>query len=223
MVSDQLSMDLARIDGGAERDLIFIAHGVGGLIVKDALATTAVSQVFGKRSELGSIYPRTVGVIFLGTPHSGHGRQTLSECAVLAARLDTSDGRGALDDMFLQMINESNEILETQRGEFALISRDLPVICVREQVATHNRGAEILPKACASFEGINVTTDDFFQDHAGLAKYGDRHESGFFQLVGHISKLTKRTHFQDTEAGMVRVRGRILASQESCMKKTELT
>jgi hypothetical protein len=203
-------MDLARIDGGAERDLIFIAHGVGGLIVKDALATTAVSQVFGKRSELGSIYPRTVGAVFLGTPHKGHGRQALSELAVLAARLDSANGKGDLDEMFLQVMGEANELLETQRGEFALVSRDLPVICVREQLATHLRGAEILPKACATFDGINVTTDDFFQDHAGLARYNDRHDSGYFQLVGHISKLTKRTHFQDTEAGMIRTKGRPL-------------
>lgn len=223
MVSDQLSMDLARVDSGAERDLIFICHGIGGLIVKDALATTAVSQVFGKRSELGSIYPRTVGAIFLGTPHKGHGRQSLSELAVLCARLDSIGHKGELDPNFLQMMAEANELLETQRGEFALVSRDLPVICVREQLATHARGAEILPKHCATFDGINVTTDDFFQSHAGLARYNDRHESGYFQLVGHISKLTKRTHFQDTEAGMIRTQGKHTHASTLLVKYLKLT
>ncbi|TLS20914.1 uncharacterized protein PpBr36_10715 [Pyricularia pennisetigena] len=209
MVSDQLSMDLARVDGEAERDLIFIAHGIGGLIVKDALSTTAVSQVFGKRSELGSIYPRTVGVIFLGTPQKGHGRQTLAQCAAIAARLDSAGGAGGaggghMDDAFFRIMADSNDALETHRGEFALISRDLPVVCVREQLTTAVRGVDMLPKNCASYEGLNVTTDDIFRDHNGLAKYSDRQDPGYFQLVGHISKLTRRTRFQDTEAGMIR-------------------
>ncbi|TLD17880.1 uncharacterized protein PgNI_00082 [Pyricularia grisea] len=205
MVSDQLSMDLARVDGEAERDLIFIAHGIGGLIVKDALSTTAVSQVFGKRSELGSIYPRTVGVIFLGTPQKGHGRQTLAQCAAIAARLDCAGGPGGqMDDAFFRIMADSNDALETHRGEFALISRDLPVVCVREQLQTAVRGVDMLPKNCSSYDGLNVTTDDIFRDHNGLARYTDRQDPGYFQLVGHISKLTRRTRFQDTEAGMIR-------------------
>jgi len=48
--------------------LIFVAHNLGGLVVKDALNQSA-GEVGNKR--LGDILPATFGVCFLGTPHRG--------------------------------------------------------------------------------------------------------------------------------------------------------
>ena len=48
-----------------ERPLLFVCHGLGGILVKRALLSSA-----DKRNERSSMICRTFGTIFLGTPHS---------------------------------------------------------------------------------------------------------------------------------------------------------
>ena len=48
-----------------ERPMIFIAHSLGGIIVKRALVWAHVD------SQYQSIKDKTIGIVFLGTPHQG--------------------------------------------------------------------------------------------------------------------------------------------------------
>ncbi|RMJ15798.1 hypothetical protein CDV36_004507 [Fusarium kuroshium] len=50
-----------------DRPLIFLAHSLGGIVVKEMLALSATSQP----DELSNIVKSTAAVIFLGTPHRG--------------------------------------------------------------------------------------------------------------------------------------------------------
>ncbi|KAM7211106.1 hypothetical protein V8F06_013502 [Rhypophila decipiens] len=59
---------------GSNRPLIFVAHGLGGLIVKEVLRRSAESS----HSEMRSILDSTVAVIFLGTPHRANGSRNES-------------------------------------------------------------------------------------------------------------------------------------------------
>ena len=59
-----------RIRKATERPLIFVAHSLGGLVVKMALI--ASSEITGSKTEhLRSIFVSTYGILFLGTPHKG--------------------------------------------------------------------------------------------------------------------------------------------------------
>ena len=59
------------------RPLIFLCHGVGGLLVKRALAFS-FSQSSATTKYLRSIYVSTYGIIFAGTPHYGMENDALS-------------------------------------------------------------------------------------------------------------------------------------------------
>ncbi|KAI1337720.1 hypothetical protein F5Y15DRAFT_407920 [Xylariaceae sp. FL0016] len=198
-LSETLLRDLSKVCGNTDRDIVFVAHGLGGTIVKDALATIATSQVFGKHVDLGRIYPRTVGIIFLGTPHRGVGRQTLGEAVAAVAQIETRRRH----DQFTQMA-KNNELLETQRGEFILVSRDIHVVCARGVLPMPD--GMVVPKASAIYDGLNVTVDDIYANHLDMARFATRQDPGYFQLVGHISKLSRRAKIQDTEARMMRNR-----------------
>jgi hypothetical protein len=53
-----------------ERPVVFVAHSLGGLVVKRALIYS--SEVRGNHTEhLRSVYVSTYGILFLGTPHMG--------------------------------------------------------------------------------------------------------------------------------------------------------
>ncbi|KAI9877745.1 MAG: hypothetical protein M1830_002941 [Pleopsidium flavum] len=71
--AEQLCNDL--LDGRKQRDrpIIFMCHGVGGIVVKNALIYAKM-----KESMYGSILDSTCHIIFLDTPHKGFDREAWS-------------------------------------------------------------------------------------------------------------------------------------------------
>ena len=63
----------ARKDSQTDRrPLIFIAHSLGGLLLKSALVESAWAA-YEQDTVLLEIYQSTAGIVFLGTPHQGDG------------------------------------------------------------------------------------------------------------------------------------------------------
>ncbi|ORY57506.1 uncharacterized protein BCR38DRAFT_449277 [Pseudomassariella vexata] len=199
LISDGLIADLAMVCD-QPRDIIFVGHGLGGLVIKEALSTAATSQVFGKHTELGNIYNRTIGAIFLGTPHIGNRKQSLGDVVAAAAQVEYQRANPRL----FQLLRDNNDLFENQREEWAMCSRDMQVVCVREQLPTPTGG--MVPKSTSHYEGLNVTTDDIVADHMDIARFSSRRDAGYFQLVGHISKISRNTKLEQSEARLVRNR-----------------
>jgi len=59
-----------RREHASERPIIFVAHSLGGLVVKRAL-TYSCAITGAKTERLRSVYVSTYGILFLGTPHHG--------------------------------------------------------------------------------------------------------------------------------------------------------
>lgn len=59
-----------REDGTQQRPIIFIAHSLGGIVVKKALLHSDRVRV-GNLEDQRSIKLSTYGIIFMGTPHQG--------------------------------------------------------------------------------------------------------------------------------------------------------
>lgn len=77
-----LLQDLARErtkPAAKQRPILFVAHSLGGLVVKKALSDAEHYSDASKH--LKAVAADTRGVIFLGTPHAGSGLATLPEIA----------------------------------------------------------------------------------------------------------------------------------------------
>jgi len=57
---------IRRTEGEKTKPIIFIAHSLGGIVIKDALNPLRNEDTF-----FNEIFPATKGVMFLGTPHQG--------------------------------------------------------------------------------------------------------------------------------------------------------
>jgi hypothetical protein len=57
----------AKRRNAAERDLVFIAHSLGGILVKEVLRRSEIDP----DSKINKIFQSTTGVFFFGTPHRG--------------------------------------------------------------------------------------------------------------------------------------------------------
>jgi hypothetical protein len=64
----------------SSRPLLFVAHSLGGIIIKEALRRSRGCISF--QSHLHSIYEFTSGIIFFGTPHGSAGAQELVQCVL---------------------------------------------------------------------------------------------------------------------------------------------
>lgn len=85
-------LDTKRRKGMADRRLVFIAHSLGGILVKEVLRRSEVDP----DPKIRKIFASTTGVFFFGTPHRGsNGWASFGEgVAGIASRLlgiDTND------------------------------------------------------------------------------------------------------------------------------------
>ena len=90
--------------------IIFVAHSLGGIIVKDALHRSKTNL----NQDLKKMHRLTKCVVFLGTPHRGSKLASWSEICTKIVRLAMFDMRRKL----LSSLRIDSEILETIQAEF---------------------------------------------------------------------------------------------------------
>jgi hypothetical protein len=97
--------------------IIFIAHSLGGIIVKDALKFSEDQKGF--QDHLYSIYSHAYGIIFFGTPHRGSEMASLGRIAARTAGLGIAEA----DQHLLRSVELGSPELERIADSF---SRMLP-------------------------------------------------------------------------------------------------
>ena len=91
---------------------MFVAHSLGGIVVKDAL-----SQSKNDLAYLKKILPTTTGVIFLGTPHRGSQMASLGRVAFESSKNLLQDPNIEV----LRGLERNSEILERISTSFGQI------------------------------------------------------------------------------------------------------
>jgi hypothetical protein len=233
--AESLLADISRVRTGTRRPIIFVGHGLGGLLVKEALVTAALSRIYGAHAELGNVYPRTIGCIFLGTPHTRSGKRSLGDCVAATAVLSPHMPSPSL----LRALRDSNQLLETQHSTFLLISRDIKVVCIREKLPTtiaasidtiqDANGVELgkgtmqtmVPKDSAGYENFNVTKDELPTTHLDLVRFKSRDDTGYLRIVSQIKKITSGPSQAEVEAQEPRNQGKYprLLTEQRCGKR----
>lgn len=93
---------------GNEDPIVFVAHSLGGILVKDAIRRSDLTQ------------SRTKLIIFLGTPHRGSSYAGWGVIASNLARLALRDSNKKL----LETLEVNSEILDNIHEEFITIANN---------------------------------------------------------------------------------------------------
>jgi hypothetical protein len=101
-------------------------------VVKDVLIKAALHKSHNRDMSHAAIYTGTKGVIFLGTPHRGSGKEKLGDLVANAASI----GLRRPNKQLLQSLRQNSHILEKQRDDFVTISNKMSIRCVREEIPT---------------------------------------------------------------------------------------
>jgi hypothetical protein len=166
-----------------KRPLIFICHGLGGIIVKRALAfsnTSRAKQVQHRRS----IFTSTFAILFLGTPHDG---LYISESKT-AIRGSGHSEYVPFSDFFL-----NPEVLQDINDQFAPLAKRFAIYCFWEQLKTSMIDGTyyIVDRESAVPQWTNVEQAGIEGDHSHLCKFSDAGDPGFRLILAALKRYTR--------------------------------
>lgn len=161
-----------RIRKASERPIIFVAHSLGGLVVKRALIY--LSEICGIYTKhLRSIYVSTFGILFLGNPHKG------SDIAEWGSRLEWICSvalPSKLVDTQPQLVDalkKNNETLQNIDRQFIQLMNRFHVYFFHEGKPTNLKRTlkYIVDEESASLTVQDIERASIQADHSHMCKF----------------------------------------------------
>ncbi|KAL8785752.1 MAG: hypothetical protein Q9195_008518 [Heterodermia aff. obscurata] len=174
-----------RIRKATQRPIIFVAHSLGGLVVKRALIHS--SDIRGTKTEhLRSIFISTYGILFLGTPHKG------SDVAQWGSRLEwicnavMPSGIVNSSDQLVDALKTNNETLQNIDRQFTQLMDRFHIFFFHEAKPTFLKVGKLKGKATfiVDEDSASPTVQDVERaaiqaDHSHMCKFESDSAPGF--------------------------------------------
>ncbi|CCT76220.1 uncharacterized protein FFB20_13588 [Fusarium fujikuroi] len=154
--------------------LIFVAHSLGGIVVKQALRYSEKCREQLANRNLGLIYDSVIGILFFGTPHGGadprgishHIVQSLAKIAgvrvnpnTMATLLPSSAELEQLRDEFLPLVRKNRWTITSFQEQ-----RGTPLL----------HGKLVVEKACSSLGDVDIErTRAMNKNHGDMCKFSE--------------------------------------------------
>jgi len=159
------------LENTTERPIIFICHGIGGILVKNALAYSS-SMVAKDVAHLYGIFVSTYGILFMGTPHDGVEQMSWSVMA-----RNTEGHPSAL----LEAIAKGSETLQSINDQFAPLVKRFRIHFFWEQqeTVTETFARYKVEEKSAAPIWDNTERSGISASHAQMCKFGSVDAPGF--------------------------------------------
>ena len=171
------------LDDTAERPIIFVCHGLGGLLVKKALAYSA-SRTSKKVEHLYSVFISTYAILFLGTPHNGIEQTSWAQTiGHVSGRLERS-------------IEKNSETLQNITDQFAPLMKQFHVYFFWEtlQTATGASKSFIVSEDSAAPILDDTERSGISATHSQICKFSSLVSPGFSIVLAALLRYTKESH-----------------------------
>ena len=185
---------LRNCSSSKSKPLVFVAHSLGGIVIKDALSWS--------RNELTcykEILPATKGVIFLGTPHHGSKVASLGKIAFELAKVFLQHPATSV----LRGLERNSEVLERITRSFGqvLAAGSLKVHSFRESLDTN--GVRIVDAHSSSIGYSYETTSTLHANHRNMAKMSSAVDPKFQKVTSVIQRWLEEGLETEVECGIV--------------------
>ncbi|KAB8067067.1 hypothetical protein BDV29DRAFT_163796 [Aspergillus leporis] len=185
----QLLSDLAnqrRKEEEKNRPIIFLAHSLGGLVVKDALYQSHSEgiQPVVHNPRLARIKTCTIGVIFAGTPHRGADK---AKWATIAGHL-TRFVLKSPNTRLTEALERGAHTLERLQGDFSRILLGLPIYTFSEEREFPGNGI-IVDRDSAVIGFPHEVRQQIPADHKMMVKFAGPEDPGYERIKNAILNL----------------------------------
>ncbi|KAF2469609.1 tetratricopeptide repeat domain-containing protein, partial [Lindgomyces ingoldianus] len=172
-----------------QRPIIFVAHCLGGIIVKSALIHSDAARQRALE-EHRSIKMSTYGILFMGTPHQGGNGVQLGKLLVNVASVFV-----AADDRLMKHLDRDSELLQQQIGQYGPISKEFVTKFAYEEYKTPTvlgHSIMVVPRASAVVPGeADAEPIAIHADHINMVKFASKEDSGYVTVSGHLQIMVQ--------------------------------
>lgn len=165
-----------------QRPIIFICHGLGGVLVKQALAysSTRTSQHI---EHLYSIFASTYAVLFFGTPHQGTDKESL--LAIAHAESPRQRTQPRFDTPLLMATDKGSETLQSITEQFAPLMKQFHIFFFWEELESGegNRRGYIVEESSAAPLVDNTERSGIHASHFEMIRFSDKTTSSYRTVV----------------------------------------
>ena len=181
----ELEADRA-LSNARERPIIFVCHGLGGVLVKKALAYSA-TRISNKVEHLYSICMSTYAILFMGTPHNGVENTAWQ---VLARGPPAA---GPAPSNLLNALAKNSETLQNVTDEFAPLVKQYHIFFFWEGVETDfgsTKGYVVREDSAAPIWD-NTERSTLHATHSLMCKFSDRHSTDFLTVLAALLRYAR--------------------------------
>ncbi|KAF8505068.1 P-loop containing nucleoside triphosphate hydrolase protein [Hysterangium stoloniferum] len=173
-----------------KRPIIFIAHSVGGIVLKHALIQASQAHE-GHLVEHKWIAVSTYAILFLSTPHQG----TNAIAKLANQHLQLGSLSSKTNKILLKHLISNSEWLQQQSASYNAISANFRTKLFHETLPTvlpDKRSQIIVPKLSAVIPGaIDMEVVGMSKDHYGMTKFASQSDDDFILMLSVIKNMTE--------------------------------
>lgn len=170
---------LRTLSADKKKNLVFIAHSLGGIVVKDAL-----SRSRNETTWIEEILPATIGVIFLGTPHHGSKMASLAKQVMKLVEIFYQD----TNTKIIRALEEKSDVLERVTRSFGQVLGAGKIKVHSFQEAEKTNGVMIVENHSSKIGYLNETTGTIYADHRDMARFRSEDDRGFQSVVAVLDR-----------------------------------
>ena len=183
--AETLLVDIASVRQSAietKRPIIFVAHSLGGIVIKDAL-----SQSKQEHTHLKEILGATIGIAFLGTPHRGSQAASLGKIAFEISRVLMQNPNLRI----LRALEDKSEILERISKSFSqLLNDSISIHSFHEELET--KGVSIVDASSSTLGYSQETRSSLHANHRNMTKFTSAKDINFQRVSSALRRWAER-------------------------------
>ncbi|KAI4236697.1 MAG: hypothetical protein LQ349_002383 [Xanthoria aureola] len=173
------------------RPLIFIAHSLGGIVVKELLRQSRGHQVH--HSHLHHIYKATAAVLFFGTPHGGADPRGL--CEHVVEQVARAAGL-TVNEQIVSTLLPNSERLRELRDEFGPMARreQWIIYSFQEQYGVQYLGGKKVVEdvsSCLGDPSLEIT-QHIASDHMDMCRFSGVQDPEYRKVIGALDLIGAR-------------------------------
>ena len=174
------------------RPIIFVAHSLGGIVVKRALAYSQI-QSLARDAPSAQIFTCTYGIVFFGTPHHGSGKANLLATLQKLSSIAVPKGLVHMESSLVKALRQDSETLQNINDQFAPLMRSFRCMFLWEQCRTDLGYTHeyIVDQTSAAPCLDGVDRSGIAADHRGMCKFSSSDDTGLKVVVAALMRYVE--------------------------------
>ncbi|KAL8296868.1 hypothetical protein RB600_002066 [Gaeumannomyces tritici] len=175
-----------RKDRDYSRPIVFVAHNLGGIVLKQALCAARIDNRYQH------LFSATRGFLLYGTPHLGADKsQWLSIAQSSAPVAPRRFGWKGRPSQLVDSLTKNSSDISNTHEDFRFLARRFAIVSFYETMALPGTKAPVVDKLSSRMHLEHEEQVPMAADHLGLCRFNDASDPGFRTTCWYIKRVAQ--------------------------------